>query len=406
MFHILTPFSRKENLNFYLKNLQTKNIIWHPITHESIVSFECNSWIIPFHIDFSLLPQNDPNYFKLNYFIENGIIIDDDWYCFLNDDDWMEGNVINEINKINDYDVVFCSMRRGDRIPNSKDVQPHGTETLIAKKGVGCGSIGLEQIFIKGKILKQIKFNASSEIQYMSDGVLAEELQNKYEVKYIDNIFMLFNYLEPGRWNVMNENAIRERFERSKHEFRDISEHLDTLKRYADECKTIVELGVNEGISTTAWALSLKENPVDRFVYCFDYIGPQTYLQPLLEMCKVNNLNLEFTLADDLKIEIPECDLLFCDTLHEGQQLRQELKLHANKARKYIIFHDTESFRFHGVREGSEGLWPTVEDFLKENSDKWFLKEHYSNCNGLTILERIESNTNIIKDVEVIFAKV
>lgn len=386
MIHILTPFSRSENLNFYIKNLHDKNIIWHPIIHKFELISQNYEWIRPYVISIEL-PKEDPNYFKLNYFIEKAIINDDDWYCFMNDDDWIEDNVFDEINKIENYNVVFYSMKRGDRIPNSKDVQPHGIETLIAKKGVGCGQIGLEQIFLKGKILKQIKFNTSIEVEHMSDGVLAEELQKKYEVKYLDNVFVLFNYLEPGRWNIMQQISIKERFERSKREYRDISEHLDTLKQYADECKIIVELGVNEGISTTAWALSLEENSKDRYVYCYDYIDERDYFKPLLQTCKIQNLNLKFTLADDLKIEIPECDLLFCDTLHEGQQLRQELKLHSDKAKKYIILHDTESFRFRGVREGTEGLWPAIENFLKENSN-WVMKIHYPNNNGLTILER------------------
>ncbi len=399
MLHFITTFSRPENLNFYLNNLKDKNIIWHPIFHDDI-KLQIQEWIKPYYIK-NLPPLTIcyPNVYKINKFIKEEKIIDNDWYGFLNDDDWFEDNIL----KIADMegDVIFCSMKRGHTVPGKAEYQ-HGISTLIPFSGVNIGEIGLEQIFIKGYILKQLQF----ENEEVFDGLMAVELQRKYIIKYETELYAYFNYLQPGRWNIMNENVIKERFEKSKHEFRDISEHLDTLKQYADECETIVELGVNEGISTTAWALSLKENPVNRFVYCFDYIGPQEYLKPLLEMCKVNNLNLEFTLADDLKIEIPECDLLFCDTLHEGEQLRKELQLHANKVRKYIIFHDTESFRFHGVREGSEGLWPAVEDFLKENSDKWFLKEHYSNCNGLTILEKIESNTNIIKDAEVIFAKV
>jgi hypothetical protein len=182
---------------------------------------------------------------------------------------------------------------------------------------------------------------------------------------------------------------IKERFEQFRKEYRDISEHLDTLKLYGDKCNTIVELGVNEGISTTAWALSLEEKSINRKVYCYDYIGPQKLLEPLLQECKNKNLNLEFTLADDLKIEIPECDLLFIDTLHCGDQLRHELKLHSNKARKYIIMHDTVSFAHQGVIHGSEGLLAPINEFLLKNINKWIVKEHFENCNGLLILERV-----------------
>jgi hypothetical protein len=182
---------------------------------------------------------------------------------------------------------------------------------------------------------------------------------------------------------------IKERFEKFKKEPRDISEHLDTLKKYADECKVIVELGVNEGVSTTAFALSLEENSNNRKAYCYDYIGPQELLKPLLQECKDKNLSLEFILEDDLKIEIPECDLLFIDTLHEGQQLREELRLHSGKTRKYIIMHDTVSFAYQGVRPGSEGLIVAINEFLSKNTNKWIVKEHFENCNGLLILERV-----------------
>lgn len=388
MLHILTPFSRNENLNFYLKNLEDKKIIWHPIVHEKLLF--ASPWIQPFYV-FSTLPKEDPNYHKLNLFIDNFYIIDTDLYLFMNDDDWVEEDTLDRLKGFDDNlgEVFFCSMKRGHQVPNNEGIQQHGIETLIPYKGVGCGSIGLEQIILKGDVLKQVKFNTSPEVQHMSDGVLAEELQKKYDVKYLEDVFMLFNYLEPGRWNKEKQlSNIKERFEQSKKESRDISEHLDTLKKYADECKVIVELGVNEGISTTAWALSLEENNNDRFVYCYDYIGPQEYLKPLLQECENKKLNLTFALEDDLKIEIPECDLLFIDTLHTGEQLRQEFKLHAEKAKKYIILHDTEAFKLQGVIPNSEGLQLAINDFLKENHT-WKLREHFSNCNGLTILEKI-----------------
>jgi hypothetical protein len=31
----------------------------------------------------------------------------------------------------------------------------------------------------------------------------------------------------------------------------------------------------------------------------------------------------------------------FIDTLHTGEQLRQELRLHSSRVRKYIVLHDT-----------------------------------------------------------------
>ena len=101
--------------------------------------------------------------------------------------------------------------------------------------------------------------------------------------------------------------------------------------------------------------------------------------------------DFQFIIGDTTKIEIEETDLLFIDTWHVYEQLKVELKLHANKASKYIILHDTTTFEFIGETITSDvvydGLWPAIEEFLEENPH-WELLERYYNNNGLTILKR------------------
>ena len=48
----------------------------------------------------------------------------------------------------------------------------------------------------------------------------------------------------------------------------------------------------------------------------------------------------------------------------------------------------------YSVQEIEKGLWPAVEEFLKSSSE-WILEKRYTNCNGLTILRKvdIESST-------------
>ena len=69
MIHFITPFSRFENLNYYLKNLENKNIIWHPIFHEEKFDYiKKINWIKPFVV--YNIPENMyPNIYKLNTFI-------------------------------------------------------------------------------------------------------------------------------------------------------------------------------------------------------------------------------------------------------------------------------------------------------------------------------------------------
>jgi hypothetical protein len=111
----------------------------------------------------------------------------------------------------------------------------------------------------------------------------------------------------------------------------------------------------------------------------------------LKQLANENGTDFTFETADTRNLTIEETDLLFIDTWHVYDQLKVELELHADKARKYIIFHDTTSFEYIGETITGDtiymGLWPAIEEFLEENS-QWELHERYTNNNGLTILKR------------------
>ena len=66
--------------------------------------------------------------------------------------------------------------------------------------------------------------------------------------------------------------------------------------------------------------------------------------------------------------------------------MKKELELHGNKAKKYLIFHDTISFRERGERGGC-GIYKAIIEFLKENSH-WYIESEYTNNNGFLILKR------------------
>src|SRR5262249_732802 len=80
-------------------------------------------------------------------------------------------------------------------------------------------------------------------------------------------------------------------------------------------------------------------------------------------------------------------DMLFIDTWHVYEQLRHELALHAGKVRRYLVFHDTTTYGESGEEPGSRGLWPAIEEFLREHPEG-SLAAHYEHNNGLTILAR------------------
>jgi hypothetical protein len=163
----------------------------------------------------------------------------------------------------------------------------------------------------------------------------------------------------------------------------DINEHLPTLKKYAEECEHITEMGVRWVVSTYALLMGKPKRMIS-------YDINEIVWKPILDMVK-DNTDFEFRVANTLDLEIEETDLLFIDTLHNYNQLKGELQIHGNKARKYIIFHDTTTFEWIGESyEGKKdeiGLWPAIEDFLEQNQN-WQLHERFTNNNGLTILKR------------------
>lgn len=163
----------------------------------------------------------------------------------------------------------------------------------------------------------------------------------------------------------------------------DINEHLPTLKKYAEECEHITEMGVRWVVSTYAL---LMGKPKKMISYDINSI----HWDVIRDMVKEDS-DFRFEAANTLYLEIEETDLLFIDTLHNYNQLKGELELHGNKARKYIIFHDTTTFEWIGESyEGKVdeiGLWPAIEEFLEKNPH-WEIYERYLNNNGLTILKR------------------
>ena len=87
-----------------------------------------------------------------------------------------------------------------------------------------------------------------------------------------------------------------------------------------------------------------------------------------------------------LAVDIEETDLLFIDTWHVYDQLREELRRHAGRASRYVVLHDTTTFGERGEVAGHAGLWPAVEEYLALG--RFALAARYENNNGLTVLRR------------------
>jgi len=167
----------------------------------------------------------------------------------------------------------------------------------------------------------------------------------------------------------------------------DINEHLPTLYSYAKQCETIAEFRVRHVVSSYALAHARPKKLI-----CVD-IATNDCVQDFIEVCKECNINLTFHLASTLNYELEEpVDLLFIDTRHTYRQLAQELTLHSPKVKKFLIFHDTETYGYvneYDIEDEKQGLNPAIEEFLKIHSE-WEKLEVFTNNNGLTILKRSE----------------
>jgi len=192
-----------------------------------------------------------------------------------------------------------------------------------------------------------------------------------------------FDYMNYAyRRNVIN---VEEEYELACKCESDINEHLPTLRRYAEQCTHITEMGARFCNSTIAFMSAYPQKFISYDVTLNDRIE---YLQM---MAKDANINFEFRHENVEQIEIEETDLLFIDTNHHDIQLSNELRLHAHKARKYLVFHDITAFGETGQGywpgEG-HGLWYAINPFL-ESHPEWKIAEKFDNNNGLLILERI-----------------
>lgn len=159
----------------------------------------------------------------------------------------------------------------------------------------------------------------------------------------------------------------------------DINEHLPTLKKYAEECPVIVELGVRYIVSTWAFLAGKPKQLIS-----VDIAHPSTFGADVMEVYGATaDVGIDFIFIEksSLDITLPEHDLLFIDTLHTYDQLSKELALHHAKPRKYIIMHDTNL-------QGEAGMQLAVNEFLDAHPE-WAVKEHFLNNNGLTVLHRV-----------------
>jgi hypothetical protein len=186
----------------------------------------------------------------------------------------------------------------------------------------------------------------------------------------------------------------------------DINEHLCELRSLAQECSSVVEIGLRTMVSSWGILMGLSESrSVTRSYLGIDIESPPVHVFRLVsQLAQANNILFNILKANDMDIDIVPTEMLFIDSLHTYCHLTYELEKFSPQVRKYIAVHDTSApwgnmdepayrgdFSEYPLEydRTKRGLWPAVEDFL-ERHPEWILLNRYHNNHGFTILKRID----------------
>lgn len=172
----------------------------------------------------------------------------------------------------------------------------------------------------------------------------------------------------------------------------DILLNLPVLEYYAGLCQSAVEFGTRDGHSTLALAAGLYRGLLDAHLSSFDIHRSRfvDWFTPLADGCRFNwRFQVLDTICEETADQVPEADLFFFDTLHTDHQIREELRLHGHKARKFLAFHDTATCGCLDL-SGANPLAKGILEGIFEYADKNNLREVYrsSACNGVLVLAR------------------
>ncbi len=197
MITVVTPFSRKENIDLMSNHLKGK-CNW-------IVLIDDESLVFPEWVTVKKYKKPEGKYVSnklINEFIRGGLK-DETQYMILCDDDHVEEGFFE---KIPNEDVVCVSMKRSDTPRkyivwddwyNLIGTIKEGLDVLIASpENMKIARVGGEQLIVKGKVLKDYRYGMSN----VGDGEMILKVIEEHVPTYVPDAYVLFNYLEDGRF--------------------------------------------------------------------------------------------------------------------------------------------------------------------------------------------------------------
>lgn len=188
----------------------------------------------------------------------------------------------------------------------------------------------------------------------------------------------------------------------------EINEHLCIFSDYAEECNSILEVGIRNNESTWAFIYGLikNKNLCKKNLSLIDY-KYHNINEILINTSNISDLKINY--FTDSKIPTENADLTFINTLHCYGQLKKDLIQFSEFTNKYIIIHGTAlyendseivkcnmdintliNYKDLSEHDLSNGTKNAINEFLHKNKD-WVLYNVCIHNNGLTILRRINN---------------
>jgi hypothetical protein len=200
-----------------------------------------------------------------------------------------------------------------------------------------------------------------------------DRLEEKYRISYWER-----KRPHPTFTNITEMPFAFERFEIIKNSVSDINEHVETIFNITKGCKTAVSLQIGKGDAAFSLLLgcqlhiSVDPNPAqDTINFLNEYFGKKSIV--------IRQNTCE-------SIDVENFDVLMVDSHHTAFNVEKELKAHAHKVNKFIIFHDTFLYGEIGD-DGGEGIKKPIYEFLFNNQE-WKMIHEANNNNGLIILAK------------------
>jgi len=173
-----------------------------------------------------------------------------------------------------------------------------------------------------------------------------------------------------------------------------ISPFLPRLRELAAGCNHVVEFGVKGGASSSALLLGAER------VTSYDIATTPD----ALALQAIVGERWDYRIEDSRTARVPECDMLFVDSLHTFAQVRAEL-VHADQVTRRLVFHDVTTFGEVGAQgetgrqswiyvagrgscpDAHLGIRPAIDELMIRDPS-WRIVERHTDSHGLLVLER------------------